>query len=112
MTSEKELEVLKSWLEVAYQNTDGTDDSSAELYEALQTVFHHIIEKLQEVIFKQKETIQLISLEKQKYFDGMNDLRSRIMKEGLWRRVVDEMENRMSNMSESKVYRLWYVLSL
>lgn len=87
MTNKKALEVLKSWLAVAYQNTDGTDDSSAELYEALQTVFHLInvqheqIEKLQKVIFKQEETMQLIGLEKQKYFDELTDLRSRIMKE-------------------------------
>lgn len=42
MTNKKALEVLKSWLAVAYQNTDGTDESSAELYESLQTVFNLI----------------------------------------------------------------------
>ena len=39
MTERKALEVLNSWLRVAYQNADGTDEASAELYEALQTVF-------------------------------------------------------------------------
>ena len=31
MTDKKALEILKSWLAVAYQNTDGTDESSAVL---------------------------------------------------------------------------------
>ena len=39
MTEQKALEVLKSWLQLAYHNPDGTDEDSAELYEALQTVF-------------------------------------------------------------------------
>ena len=39
MTDKKALEVLKSWLQLAYQNADGTDECCAELYEALQTVF-------------------------------------------------------------------------
>lgn len=38
MTDKKALEVLKSWLQLAYQNADGTDECCAELYEALQTV--------------------------------------------------------------------------
>ena len=87
MTNKRALEVLKSWLVVAYHNMDETDESSAELYEALYTVFHLInsqheqIEKLQEVIFKQEETMQLIGLEKQKYFDELNVLKSKIVKE-------------------------------
>lgn len=39
MTDKKALEVLKSWLQLAYQNADGTDECCAELYEALQTMF-------------------------------------------------------------------------
>lgn len=39
MTDKKAFEVLKSWLQLAYQNADGTDECCAELYEALQTVF-------------------------------------------------------------------------
>lgn len=84
MTNKMALEVLKSWLAVAYQNTDGTDASSAELYEALQTIFHLIniqheqIEKLQEVVFKQEETMQLIGLEKQQYFDELQTAKSEI----------------------------------
>lgn len=39
MTDKKALEVLQSWLRLAYHNADGTDEDSAELYEALQTIF-------------------------------------------------------------------------
>lgn len=49
MTEQKALEVLKSWLQVAYQNSDGTDEASAELYEALQTVFALIKRQEEEI---------------------------------------------------------------
>ena len=87
MKNKEALEVLKSWLVVAYQNTDRTDDTNAELYEALSTVFrfinsqHEQVEKLQEVIFEQEETMQLIGLEKQKYFDELQTTKSKAIKE-------------------------------
>lgn len=46
MPDKKALEVLQSWLRLAYHNADGTDEDSAELYEALQTVFA-LINRLQ-----------------------------------------------------------------
>ena len=57
MTDKQALEVLKSWLQAAYQNADGTDECCAELYEALQTVFTLItrqraeLEDLREIVF-------------------------------------------------------------
>ena len=54
MTNKKALEVLSSWLAVAYQNTYGTDESSAELYEALQTVFALINHQKEEIEFLRK----------------------------------------------------------
>lgn len=56
MTNKKAIEVLRSWLSVAYQNADGTDESSAELYEALQTVFN-LINRQHAEITEQKEYI-------------------------------------------------------
>lgn len=49
MTDKKALEVLESWLHLAYHNADGTDESSAELYEALQTVFDLITRRQMEI---------------------------------------------------------------
>lgn len=49
MTDKKALEVLKSWLQLAYQNADGTDECCAELYEALQTVFALINQQQAEI---------------------------------------------------------------
>ena len=49
MTDKKALEVLKSWLQLAYQNADGTDECCAELYEALQTVFALINRQQEEI---------------------------------------------------------------
>ena len=51
MTEEKAIKVLKSWSRVAYQNTDGTDESSAELYEALQVTFN-LINRLKEIEYR------------------------------------------------------------
>ena len=39
MKNAQALEILSNWLQFAYHDTDGTDKDSAELYEALQTVF-------------------------------------------------------------------------
>lgn len=55
MTEKKSLEVLNSWLRVAYQNADGTDEASAELYEALQTVFALITRQQAEIERLKKE---------------------------------------------------------
>ena len=49
MTERKALEVLNSWLQLAYHNADGTDEASAELYEALQTVFALITRQQSEI---------------------------------------------------------------
>ena len=49
MTDKKAVEVLKSWLRLAYQNADGTDECCAELYEALQTVFALINRQQEEI---------------------------------------------------------------
>lgn len=56
MTDKKALEVLESWLRVAYQNADETDEDSAELFEALQTIFK-LINRQQETINKNVETL-------------------------------------------------------
>ena len=55
MTNEHALKVLSSWLQVAYQNADGTDESSAELYVALQTVFILINHQKEEIERLKKE---------------------------------------------------------
>ena len=39
MTDKQALKVLESWLRLAYHNADGTDEDSAELYEALMKTF-------------------------------------------------------------------------
>lgn len=98
MKNAKALEVLKSWLRVAYQNADGTDESSAELYEALCTVFKLIsydkskierlkkkigkLEKIQKrlesALFKQEDTMQIIVKEKQEYFDKLTNANEEI----------------------------------
>lgn len=98
MKNAKALEVLKSWLQLAYHNADGTDESSAELYEALQTVFKLIsyqqdkierlkkkigkLEKtqnrLESALFKQEDTMQIIAKEKQEYFDKLTNANEEI----------------------------------
>ena len=59
MTDKKALEVLHSWLKLAYHNADGTDEDSAELYEALQTVFALISRQKTEVAKLKKEKYRL-----------------------------------------------------
>lgn len=49
MTNKRALKVLSSWLQLAYHNADGTDEDSAELYEALQTVFALITHQQEEI---------------------------------------------------------------
>lgn len=63
MTDKKALEVLKSWLQLAYQNADGTDECCAELYEALQTVFA-LINRQQAEIERLKGWQDLLKAEK------------------------------------------------
>ena len=98
MTDKKALEVLKSWLQLAYQNADGTDECCAELYEALCTVFklisydkskierlekkigklEKIQEKLQSTLLKQEDTMQIIAKEKQEYLDELTNANEEI----------------------------------
>ena len=91
MKNAKALEVLESWLQLVYHNADGTDESSAELYEALQTVFKLIsyqqdkIERLEKTqkrlesaLFKQEDTMQIIVKEKQEYFDKLTNANEEI----------------------------------
>ena len=59
MTERKALEALTSWLRVAYQNADGTDEASAELYETLQTVFALITRQQAEIERLQKKVEEL-----------------------------------------------------
>lgn len=72
MTNEKALEVLKSWLRLAYQNANGTDEDSAELYEALQTVFYLItrqqamVEKSEKVEHFADKTIATLQAENER----------------------------------------------
>ena len=61
MKNKEALEVLRCWLSVAYQNTDGTDESSAELYEALQTVFNLINRQQAKIDALQMDNEQLQS---------------------------------------------------
>lgn len=49
MTDKNALKVLESWLRLAYHNADGTDEDSAELYEALQTTFALINRQKEEI---------------------------------------------------------------
>lgn len=73
MTDKKALEVLESWLRLAYQNADGTDECSAELYEALQTTFKLItrqqaeIEKLTGKLKHLESSMTLVGCIKQSY---------------------------------------------
>lgn len=67
MTEQKALEVLKSWLQLAYQNADGTDECCAELYEALQTVFA--------LINRQQEEIENLKVENQSLRSADNSLK-------------------------------------
>lgn len=67
MTEKKALEVLNSWLRVAYQNADGTDEASAELYEVLQTVFA--------LITRQKAENESLKVENQSLRGAANSLK-------------------------------------
>lgn len=67
MTEQKALEVLKSWLQLAYHNADGTDECCAELYEALQTVFA--------LINRQQEEIENLKVENQSLRSAANSLK-------------------------------------
>ena len=60
MTDKQALEVLKSWLQLAYHNADGTDECCAELYEALQNVFALITRQQEEIeaLVAGQETLQ------------------------------------------------------
>lgn len=98
MKNAKALEVLSNWLQLAYHDADGTDKDSAELYEALCTVFKLIsydkskierlkkkIEKLEKIqkrlesaLFKQEDTMQIIAKEKQEYFDKLTNANEEI----------------------------------
>lgn len=70
MTDKNALKVLESWLRLAYQNADGTDEDSAELYEALQTTFA--------LINRQKEEITRLQSMNQAKLDTIHDLRADI----------------------------------
>lgn len=91
MKNAQALEVLSNWLQLTYHNADGTDKDSAELYEALCTIFklisydkskikrlekkigklEKIQNKLQSTLLKQEDTMQIIAKEKQEYFDEL-----------------------------------------
>ena len=91
MKNAKALEILSNWLQLTYHDADGTDKDSAELYEALCTVFklisydkskierlkkkigklEKIQEKLQSTLLKQEDTMQIIAKEKQECFDEL-----------------------------------------
>ena len=91
MKNVQALEVLSNWLQLTYHDADGTDKDSAELYEALCTVFklisydkskierlekkigklEKIQEKLQSTLLKQEDTMKIIAKEKQEYFDEL-----------------------------------------
>ena len=70
MTDKKALEVLKSWLRLAYQNADGTDECCAELYEALQTMFA-LINRQQEEIENLTYTLLGVMHNVDKWLDGV-----------------------------------------
>ena len=98
MKNAKALEVLSNWWQLAYHDADGTDKDSAELYEALCTVFklisydkskierlkkkigklEKIQEKLQSTLLKQEDTMQIIAKEKQEYFDKLTNANEEI----------------------------------
>lgn len=67
MTERKALEVLNSWLQLAYQNADGTDEAIAEVYEALQTVFA--------LITRQQAEIENLKVENQSLRGAANSLK-------------------------------------
>ena len=77
MTDKKALEVLKSWLQLAYQNADGTDECCAELYEALQTVFA-LINRQQAENKELSEAIHNLTIEKDALFDKAEELKAKI----------------------------------
>ena len=92
MTDRQALETLKSWLLVAYQNTDGTDESSAELYESLQTVFN--------LINRQQEEIDKMEIENQSLRSAANSYKihySKTRAEAL-REFVEELKKRASTI--------------
>ena len=68
MTDKKALAVLKSWLQLAYQNADGTDECCAELYEALQTVFALINQQQAEI-----ERLNSVNDEKFRQWDMLTE---------------------------------------
>lgn len=98
MKNAKALEILSNWLQLAYHDADRTDKDSAELYEALYTVFklisydkskierlkkkigklEKIQEKLQSTLLKQEDTMQIIAKEKQEYFDELTNANEEI----------------------------------
>jgi hypothetical protein len=79
MTDKNALNVLESWLRLAYHNADGTDEDSAELYEALQTTFA--------LINRQKEEITRLQSMNQAKLDTIHDLRADIE---MWESEIDK----------------------
>lgn len=73
MRDKKALQVLESWLRLAYQNADGTDDDSAELYEALQTMFNLINLQKAEIERLEKENEILSKNADTAFQDGLNE---------------------------------------
>ena len=80
MTEKKALEVLKSWLQLAYQNADGTDECCVKLYEALQTVFALINRQKAEIERLQKEA-NLVSIQFQDLQERTDEIKAEAYKE-------------------------------
>lgn len=98
MTDKKALEVLKSWLQLAYHNADGTDECCAELYEALQTMFA-LINRQQAKIERLKKENKILSINADTAFqDGLNYAEQ--MKAGIKSESVKEFAERLKNKIE------------
>lgn len=110
MTEQKALEILKRCSRVAYQNADGTDESSAELYEALQTVFALInrqqeeIERLNSVNDEKfRQWDMLAEMTKQHYADLYEEARDTLKVEAykeFAKEVKEEIKKAYNNNSE------------
>jgi len=60
MTDNEALRVLESWLSLAYHYADGSDEDSAELYEALKRMFDLIARQKAEIDTLKEEKYNLI----------------------------------------------------
>ena len=109
MTDKKALEVLKSWLRLAYQNADGTDECCAELYEALQTMFA-LINRQQEEIENLTYTLLGVMHNVDKWLDGVELEQDEVNRAATMRektlRIVEEKQAEIERLKiENQAFR-------